>query len=403
MLDTASSGLLALADDLSGAVETAACLRPLGRSVTVELARPDASAVAHNAQSVVVVDLDNRALPAAEAGRRTRAVLRRAADRPVFLKIDSQLRGNVSAVLRAAAEQPLVLAPALPALGRTVVGGVAHLRGVPLHRSQAWQVEGEPPPRSVAEALVPLPCRSVPLETVRSPSLGAELAECVAAGEVPFCDGESEADLDAVVAAAPARARLAGSGGLASALGRAARRPPVETPRPAGGNPVLLVVGTASPEAAEQLRVAEAHGTRTVACSSTDLIGRGTSDSALSRTLVALERGPTALRIEADRPVGPDRSRKLVRGLASTAARVVERFPGPVDLVLTGGETARLVLDALAVPALVPVGQIHHGAVHSCTPAGTSVVTRPGSFGETDSLARIIEHLRPAGIERLTK
>ncbi|MEV4644587.1 four-carbon acid sugar kinase family protein [Saccharopolyspora sp. NPDC049357] len=397
------NGLLALADDLSGAVEAAACLRPLGQSTTVELARKGSAPIAHNAQSVVVKDLDIRELPAAEAGRIASAALRDSGDRGVFVKIDSQLRGNVAALLSAAADRPLVVAPALPALHRTVVGGVAHLRGVPLHHSAAWQVEATSPPRNIAETLVPLPCRTIPLETVRSASLPAALAECIAAGAVPICDGEVDADLDAVVAAAPDGARLAGSGGLAAALGRTAPAPADETPLAPTGNPLLLVAGTASPEAAEQLRVAELRGTRIVACSTADLVGPDTDESVLSRALAALERGPTALRIDPSEPVAPGQSRNLVRGLASTAARVVERLPGPVDVVLTGGETARLVLDALGVRALTPVGQIHHGAVHSRTPSGTSVVTRPGSFGESDSLARIVEHLRPAGIERLTK
>lgn len=388
-------GLLVLADDLSGAVETAPCLSLPGRPVTVELARKDFAPLAHNTQSVVVMDLDTRALPATEAGRITGAALRAAGDRQVFVKIDSQLRGNVAAVLGAIADRPLVVAPALPALGRTVVGGVAHLRGVPLHRSTGWQVEGADPPRSIAEALAPLPCRSIPLATVRSPSLRHALAESLDAGEVPVCDGETDADLDAVVAAVPDGTRLAGAGGLAAAVGRAASAAAGENRVEPTGNPLLLVIGTAAPEAAEQLRVAELRGTRIVECDTADLVGHGTSESALSRALVALERGPTALTIAPDQPIAPDQSRDLVRGLASTAARVVERQPGPVDLVLTGGETARLVLDELGVRTLTPVGQIHHGAVRSRTPAGTSVVTRPGSFGDSDSLAEIIEHLRP--------
>jgi 4-hydroxythreonine-4-phosphate dehydrogenase len=53
------------------------------------------------------------------------------------------------------------------------------------------------------------------------------------------------------------------------------------------------------------------------------------------------------------------------------------------------------VLDALGLRELLPVGQIHHGAVHSRTADGRSVVTRPGSFGDTDSLLRIARALRP--------
>ncbi|WP_406690046.1 four-carbon acid sugar kinase family protein [Saccharopolyspora sp. ID03-671] len=386
-----TEGLLALADDLSGAVETAACLRPLGRSTTVELSGPNSAPLAHNAQGVVVADLDNRALPAAEASQLAREALREQGGRPVFIKIDSQLRGPVAAVLGAAADRPLVVAPALPALGRTVAGGVAHVRGVPLHLSDGWRVEGTAPPRSVAEALSPLPCRGIALETVRSDALAGAIAECLAAGRVPICDGETDADMDAVVAATPDGARLAGSGGLAAALGRTAPAPVAENPHPATGNPLLMVVGTGSPTAAEQLRLAELRGTRVL-----DHTGE-----IVPRALAALEHGPVALRIDPSEPIAPERSRERARGLAATAARIVEGCPSPVDLVLTGGETARLVLDALGVRSLSPVGQVHHGAVVCRTPEGTSVVTRPGSFGEADSLARIVEHLSPAGIERL--
>lgn len=84
-------------------------------------------------------------------------------------------------------------------------------------------------------------------------------------------------------------------------------------------------------------------------------------------------------------------ARRMVTGLG----RAVAALPYPTDLVLTGGETARRVLDALGVTRLRPVGQIHHGAVHCHTPDGRSVVTRPGSHGDTGSLLRIARALRP--------
>ncbi|WP_344319552.1 nucleotide-binding domain containing protein [Streptomyces yatensis] len=93
-------------------------------------------------------------------------------------------------------------------------------------------------------------------------------------------------------------------------------------------------------------------------------------------------------------------ARRLVLGLARTIRDAVAAHRGAVDLVLTGGETARRVLDALAVTELDPVGQVHHGAVHLSTPDGRSVVTRPGSFGDPDSLRQIVQALRPHPMER---
>ncbi|MGP3945947.1 nucleotide-binding domain containing protein, partial [Streptomyces sp. 6N106] len=96
----------------------------------------------------------------------------------------------------------------------------------------------------------------------------------------------------------------------------------------------------------------------------------------------------------------PVSARRLVLGLARAVQDAVAAHHGAVDLVLTGGETARRVLDALAVTELDPVGQVHHGAVHLSTPDGRSVVTRPGSFGDPDSLRHIVQALRPHSMER---
>ncbi|RNG18232.1 hypothetical protein EEJ42_27350 [Streptomyces botrytidirepellens] len=97
---------------------------------------------------------------------------------------------------------------------------------------------------------------------------------------------------------------------------------------------------------------------------------------------------------------GPLPARRLVHGLARAVAAALAGRDGGADLVLTGGETARRVLDALAITRLDPVGQVHHGAVHLRTPDGRSVVTRPGSFGDPDSLRHIVRALRPHSTER---
>ncbi|NGN62679.1 4-hydroxythreonine-4-phosphate dehydrogenase, partial [Streptomyces sp. A7024] len=84
---------------------------------------------------------------------------------------------------------------------------------------------------------------------------------------------------------------------------------------------------------------------------------------------------------------------RLSRALATLAAAA----PGRPDLVLTGGETARRVLDALGITELHPAGEIHHGAVRSHSREGRTVVTRPGSYGDDHSLLTIARSLRPAG------
>ncbi|MCX2730142.1 four-carbon acid sugar kinase family protein [Saccharopolyspora sp. NFXS83] len=401
---TSLSRVLALADDLSGAAETAAALLPAFGTGELRLSgtRPE-HRYAHTAQAVVsnlvVVDLDSRHGPAEPTAAAVDHALRDRGARSAhtFIKIDSLLRGNVAATLSAAG--PVVFAPALPTAGRTVRGGVLHLRGVALHETAAWRAEPAAPPTGIAELLAPGPCRHVPLDAVRSPDLPAALRASLAAAEIPLCDGETDSDLDAVVAAtlalgsATAGVRLAGSGALAAALGRAL--PPhasATAPAPNSAHGLLFVVGTAERTAREQVRRLVAAGARQVPLDASALLG-GEADA--GRITGALRRAPVVLTVDAPDGVDPAQSRALVQGLADTARRAVAAADRPVDLVLTGGETARRVLDALGVPALAPLAQIHHGAVHSRAPGGTSVVTRPGSFGEADSLVRIAEHLRP--------
>ncbi|MFB4275396.1 four-carbon acid sugar kinase family protein [Nonomuraea sp. MTCD27] len=395
--------VFALADDLSGAAETAALLMSSGGAARIALSGPPYPV----GPPVLVADLDSRHHP--RAGDLVREALRHAAGRRVFVKIDSLLRGNVAATAAACLDTPAVLVPALPAAGRTVVGGVPYVHGVPLRETRAWHAERRPAPASVAAALGATPSTLVPLATVRAGHAALTRALGKAAGRVAVCDAQTDHDLDAIVAAALEACpgtRLIGAGGLAAALGRTSPTgtsptgtpPPLDPPpsshRPPAGMPLLVVVGTADPGAATQARLLTEHGAATpVPLSTSDL---GTPRAAARRVRAALATAPTVLTVTVTGPPPP--------ALTSSLGRIVaDALAGrPAKLVLTGGETARRVLDALAVQELRPMAQIHHGAVLSHTPQGHTVVTRPGSFGDRDSLLHIVTHLSDPEPERLT-
>ncbi|MFC4113941.1 four-carbon acid sugar kinase family protein [Nonomuraea zeae] len=456
--------VFAVADDLSGAAEVAAVLMSATRPARIALAGPP-----YASGPVVVVDLDGRHRTGEQAGDSVREALRHAGDRQLFLKVDSLLRGHIAATAAAALRLPsvagppfAVFAPSLPAAGRTVAGGVPFVHGVPLRETRAWHAEPRAAPASVIEALGGLPSVLVPLSTVRAGHATLAAALTAAAGRVAVCDAETDADLDAVVAAAlgGAGARLIGAGALAAALGRAldptppartgnavipeagvperripecripecrvpecrvpecrvpecrvpecripevgvpeAGAPPPGTPLPAAAPspvavPLLVVVGTAEPGAAGQVRLLVEHGARAVQLTARDFAlpsGRRTAARRVRDTLRAGPPPATVLTIEWREPEPPPPT--LTRALGEIVRAALEG--GPADLVLTGGETARRVLDALGVRELAPVTQVHHGAVHSRTPEGRSVITRPGSFGDRDSLLRMAAHLRP--------
>ncbi|MGY0064385.1 four-carbon acid sugar kinase family protein [Streptomyces sp. LZ34] len=386
--------VVALADDLSGAAETACAL---GGPVRLSLDAADVADIA--AAHDLVVDLDTRHRQPAEAAHAVRTALRAAPAGPprlLYKKVDSQLRGQLAAEAAAYAEgaEAVVIAPALPVARRTVTGGVVHVNGVPLHRTDGWRAERASAPRSLPEALSGLPVRTVPLDVVRSApaALDAEFLRIAASGAHPAPDAETDADLDAVAAAAlrlGSGFRLLGSGGLAAALGRALLRPAAATPPPAPAQdrtPLLFVVGTAEPGAVAQIAHLTMLGAHHVPLDPADLVA-GTVR--LPRTAAA--PALTVLSIDGSAGPRPGAGRALSAALGALAAA----YPGRPDAVLTGGETARATLDALGIRELEPLGQIHHGAVHSRTPDGRHVVTRPGSYGAEDSLLRIAVALRP--------
>ncbi|GAB2957917.1 hypothetical protein GCM10023080_016940 [Streptomyces pseudoechinosporeus] len=401
--------VLALADDLSGAAETAVALGLPGRIVL-----GPAPWDPPQDGKAVVVDLDCRCLPAADAARRVREALRAVPpDVLVLKKADSLLRGNLAAETVACVDgaEGVVVATALPALGRTVRGGVVHLDGVPLHTTDAWRAESTAPPPSISAALGDARTTLVPLEAVRGDALPAVLRAAITAGHLPVCDAETDADLDLIAEAALAcgpGVRLTGTSGLAAAVGRLLRRtegtPAATTagqaaPAPAGGRrqrPLLVVVGTADPSAPAQIAQLTERGARHVSVNP-DVLDSGVMNSdvlsppAVPHSFDDVSDDVTVLSIDSGPGIRPGSARRLVSALARLAAARA----GEADLVLTGGETARRVLDALGVAHLAPLGQIHHGAVHALTPDGRHVVTRPGSFGDTDSLLRIATALRP--------
>ncbi|MBI5339682.1 MAG: 4-hydroxythreonine-4-phosphate dehydrogenase [Mycolicibacterium rufum] len=374
--------VLILADDLSGAAEAASMF--LGRTDQLSLRLSEVFGVPDG--GVTVVDLDTRAMAADEAQatlRRTLVGLRPGT--VVVKKIDSLLRGQVGPEVAVLGERgPVIVAAGLPTLDRVVERGVLHVRGVPLHETRAWHAETRRPPRTVAELFGDQPTRWIPA----GPDAVDRLVDGASPGCVLVCDVTADADLDAVITAARAipAAQLVGTSALAAAVARtrpAGHRAPTTT---ASGT-ILTVVGTAEQVAIDQVAALVALGTRHLSYAADDLLGGAADPAALAG---ALDRGSVVLTVSG--AVNPVRAGALCAALGRLVAAGQQRHRP--DLVVTGGQTARAVVDAIGLEALRPVDEVHHGAVVSVDFDGRRIVTRPGSFGDTDSLVAITAYLQ---------
>jgi D-threonate/D-erythronate kinase len=208
-----------VADDLTGACDSAAPFLGGGRVVVGLWPGVPASDVA-----CAAVSTESRAEAEPVARSRSREAACRIQCDLLFRKLDSLLRGHPAADLAGALEAVggrCLVAPALPAEGRTTAGGVQRWPG--------GQVD-------LRRALAPV------------------------AGRVDVRDAATDADLDRIAEEAVARGDrvLAGTAGLAAALARALGLGPPPVPPAPGCMRPLAVVG--SPAAAAQAAFASERG-----------------------------------------------------------------------------------------------------------------------------------------------
>jgi uncharacterized protein YgbK (DUF1537 family) len=360
--------LLVLADDRTGALETAGAVADAGlRTLMVPFGtlRPPVPA------ECVVWDLGSRHLePAAAAAR---AVAAAQGEGRLAVKLDSTLRGNwaeeVVAVQRSTGRAVLVV-PANPAAGRTCAGGVVREHGVPVAAGPA----GRDPRRPVRtsrpdELLLAAGADDVGAVTATTGSDG------LARHSVNVADAATDRDLDLLGRLWRARRELV-LAGTAAAIGAAARhvgdgRP--ATPPPIGpSSSVLVVSASRHPATGAQLDRLRALGWPVVVAGSPEPL------PAAVRLVVA---APGAL----DGTLADGRAAELV---GRTARRLLARRRFDIVMVM-GGDTAAALLgaQAMAVGGTLALGVAWCRPVDA--PDGPLILAKPGGFGGPDALAAL--------------
>jgi uncharacterized protein YgbK (DUF1537 family) len=333
-----------LADDLTSAADGAAPFVARGQRAMIGRRR-----IPLVERAIVAVDSGSRSVSAPQAATRVANLTAQLATRDVLYKtVDSTLRGNVSAELAASFEASdrrlLVFAPAFPAAGRTTVGGVQLVDGVPVSET----VYGRDPVH---------PARHSRLIDLVPPSIGS----------VVILDAATQKELDDQIETLPEPESIlwVGSPGMAAALAK--RLPPAGQPLDAAagaGGDVLVAIGSANPRSHRQA-------------------GR-----------IAHEPGVTLLRAPLVRHDDPA---EVLRRLAQDAAERV-RSGGFDAVIATGGDTMEAILDRLAIQAFEILREIEPGF-----PLGRAelddgrnllIALKAGGFGDDDALRRATAHLR---------
>jgi uncharacterized protein YgbK (DUF1537 family) len=403
--------ILIIADDLSGAADCGMACAGSGLHTVVILG----NSVNPVEADVLSVDADTRGLDPKRAVWETAMLMRRymsSREQIVFKKLDSTLRGNVGAELAAVLttqrsatpEQDhvvAVLAPAFPANGRTTRQGKQLLNGKPLEEMEIWQREGKQGNSYIPAMLEEAGMRSavLALETIRSSngSLHKEMARLAEGIDVLVCDAETDLDMQAIATATAALGHStvwAGSAGLAYHLPKAvdlsSTTPSVSKELLASG-PTLFVVGSSAAVCREQVRMLTSSADiTTITIPPSDLLEgmqsakRREHERQLSEAFS--NKGDVVVLLGAEDKLKIDAGRLLSSALAQM---IVPHYGKVGALVVTGGETARLVLQTWGVTGLRLVQELEPGLPFSVTEnwgRRLPVITKAGDFGNPNTL-----------------
>ncbi len=407
--------ILIIADDLTGAADSAVQFRRMGFSAVV-LARPaEHQAMLRRAQ-VVSLSLNTRdASPAAVRRiweRKAPTVRALAQGALVYQKIDSTLRGHpaleVRLVLDYLGASAAIIAPAFPKLGRHTIDGVHRVYGVPLAETEYARTQTRVRATSHLPELLALggdaPPPHLPWQVIDdgvdvvAQWLQERLDEPC---RLITADAADEPHLDILTQAVlplAGRVLMVGSAGWAERLAIACKELMADGP---AGPGVLGVVGSLSAIATRQVQVASQAGATVVQLPSLTahaMPGETASDwQALTHALAVgrfaiLWTSPGDLRTTS-RAAG----QRVLRSLAGTVRELLSTTPVS-GLVLVGGDTAQAVFRALRASGLVLVGEVAPGVPYGRLLdgpfAGLPTATKAGGFGADTVLAECLTFLQ---------
>ena len=409
--------MIILADDLTGANDTAVQYKNCGASSIVSVGMPDSESISRFAgYDVISVNTDSRAMPSAKAYdavyKACRFFNKNGAAAP-YKKIDSVLRGNPGAELDAVMDSFesdfAFVCPAYPENGRVVKSGILHAGD---DKIDAVKTVAGDMKRSV---------RSVPLEVVRDGAAAVGkymLGEASKSGASVFVlDACSESDLKSIYDAAlsfPEKYVLCGSAGLArfDAMRFAEKKKEAAENLPLKDGFTLVISGSRNKKTRMQFqKLCDYVHTRCIVADTKTIKYGGESkvvNDCFEKAARRIAAGDTALLVvlsslfEDFRIALKDSDENyreadvLSRALGKLAARIYEAFPLRA-IVSCGGDTTVRLCNALGAFGIEPVCEIVPGTPLGILVGGKAdslpIITKSGGFGDDSVLIECVDFL----------
>jgi uncharacterized protein YgbK (DUF1537 family) len=373
-------GIRILADDLTGALDTAAAF---AGPVPVFIDRPPGARHCGNDNAVAVLATATRDQPVEDLPSCLQTALPwLRAGTVAFKKVDSLLRGNTFAetawIARHAPFELTIFAPAFPAQGRITADDRQWI-ATPGGDRQAVS----PPLREMFATLARRACTT--LDTPDREHCDTWIPEAL-----------TDADLDAVVAAGQQKAAATrlwcGSAGLAQALARRWNLAPASDtapPLPGDDGPTVLISASFQPILREQWA-------RLYAMRETPAVARNADDEQIAVALQYARAGARGVWLDLS-PSEQNPPGIAAQRLTAHATRIVDALPRPGQLVVIGGDTLLALCRASAATALLAHPSVRPGwgcaRLIGGTWDGVPCYSRSGAFGAPDDLVEMIRLL----------
>lgn len=411
---------LVIADDLTGATESALALADVGLGNLAWLWKAEGSPPEGQACSV---NLNTRDMPADEACMRLAEFLRRCREprfKAIFKKVDSTARRHIAAEIDVCLRSPefdaVVVALAAPDDGRNTLNGIHRVGDVP--------VDQTPFARDLALPTAHLPtllttgtkrtCLHVPMSTIRKgvDAISAAIAFPEGAEKsIISMDCETRDDLRSIALAiiqSPKRILPIGSAAMFRELIGVATKP--VPPQWAGfdkhtvmdehsTHPILVVCGSLQPVTRRQIK-------RLLSKSSAAAVEQieASECAEVGIPVKAIEQGKIAVISTPESRDDQENSESRVASLVASLVKTVLARKRPSGLLIVGGHTSNAVLNQIGAEGLrildrlspvVPVLEVVGGPF-----CGLPIITKGGGVGAEDILVDAIAALRKISTER---
>ncbi|MBN1127729.1 MAG: four-carbon acid sugar kinase family protein [Chitinispirillaceae bacterium] len=396
--------LLILADDLTGATDTAVQFVLQGLPAAVALTGNLSDL--NRYEGVLALDTESRHCTPETAYKRVTAAVIEAKKRGIcrfYKKIDSTFRGNVGAeleaLMQASGMNRLMLVPALPRGNRTTRNGRQYVGGTLLHETAFAQDPCEPATESHIPSILARQT-SYPVHCIDRQALESFDAASERRSGIFVFDAETDDDLAGIAARCSLGAEevaLAGAAGFAEMVAKALlikRDIAVAVP---SQDRLFVINGSLNAVSERQVETARRRGIGSAFLSPAAAMDAGADADRdlVEKTVFRLNAEGKALLSTPFTPLPGVAPGAGAWALGRTAAAILEQVPD-VNVVVMGGDTSFAVCKVLGIRTLLPRAQICPGltvCIHDTRAFLGPLVVKSGGFGPDDAIGMIQDFL----------